>query len=141
VSKELDLLASTAASLNPSFSKQGWLRKAYEAVKSQVPVGQDPDPFIATFLHERCQSMKSRQEGLEALQQGVRQFRSQPVASADVLAVNRQRVRDAGGLTDDLKKELGMETASERKQSEVRQATEQLARSAQTRKSNNGEDT
>ena len=73
-------------------------------------------------LHSRCVVANDRVQGVESLQAGVRQFRAKPLVPHDVLAVNRQRVREAGGLTDELKKELGMETASERKQAEIRQA-------------------
>jgi hypothetical protein len=139
--KLLELLSERTAALAPGRTAKGWSRHAYEAVKSQVAPGEDPEPLMIDFLHQKATRLQERSQGLEALQEGVRKFRGKPVASPEVLAVNRQRVREAGGLTNDLKQELGMKTAAEQKQADKRQATEDnVRRSARNGSDSNGEE-
>jgi hypothetical protein len=134
--KPLELLSERTAALAPGWTPHGWSRHAYEAVKSQVAPGEDPENLMVEYLHEKASRLQERRQGVEALQAGVRNFRAKPVVSPEVLAVNRRRVREAGGLTDELKQELGMKTAAERKQDDKRQAREDNAR----RSARNGSD-
>lgn len=136
--RQLETVAAALSSLVPGETSQSLLRRAYEECKGTGDL-ESLEVRMTENLHARCVVAHDRAQGIKRLQDGLRQFRSRPLIPVEVLAVNRQRVREAGGLTDDLKKELGMETASERKQAEVRQATENHTRSARKRV-NNGEE-
>ena len=129
--KQLEVVASTLSSLVPGETVSSLVRRAYEECKLTGDL-ESVEARMAENLHARCVVANDRAQGVKKLQEGVRQFRSKLLVPHDVLAVNRQRVRQAGGLTDDLKEELGMETHSQRKQSEVRQAREKSHKSAQT---------
>lgn len=138
--KVVELLSEQTAALTTGLTPQGWSRRAYEAVKSQVSPGEDPEPLMAEFLDGKLSKLHAQRQGVEALQEGVRKFRGKPVLSPEVLAANRRRLREAGGLTDDLKKELGMKTAAEQKQDDIRQATEDNARRSARNGSDSGEE-
>jgi hypothetical protein len=119
VASEVEFLAKRASELAPVLGTESdWLRQAYEAVSSKVPKGVDPEPQMAGFLHSRCTVLKSRADGIRSLQAGVTQFRSRVLVPPEVQAVNRRRLQEAGGLTDDLKRELGQETYAEQRQRE-----------------------
>lgn len=137
--KQLEVVASTISRLVPGETVSSLVRRAYEECKDDGEL-ESVEARMLDKLHSRCVVANDRVQGVKKLQEGVSQFKAKALIPHDVLAVNRQRVREAGGLTDDLKHELGMETASERKQAEIRQAREKQPRSAQTRESNNGEE-
>jgi hypothetical protein len=123
VAREVETLAQVAAGLAPAQgSKSDWLRQAYEAVRASVPSGVDPEPQMAEFLHDRCAVLKSRSDGRKALRERVTGFQTQPLAPADVLRANGRRLQEAGGLTDDLKHELGQETEADKYEQRVQLA-------------------
>lgn len=122
---EVEFLAKRASELAPGLgTKDEWLRQAYEAVRSKLPKGVDPEPLMAEVLHDRCQTIKLRTDGLQSLQAGVRQFRGQTRIPPEVQAVNRRRLQEHGGLTDELKHELGQQTYAEQREEQVQRVQE-----------------
>jgi hypothetical protein len=128
VASEVEFLAGRASELAPGLgTKSDWLRQAYETVKVKVPKGVDPEPQMAEFLHDRCRVLKSRADGIQSLAAGVTKFRASPLIPAEVLAVNRRRLREHGGLTDDLKRELGQVPYSDERYKQVQRIQERTS--------------
>ena len=112
------------------------MSKAYEECRDQGDLESVEDRMIAS-LHDRCQAASRRVQGLDQLRAGVSQFRGRQLVPESVLAANRRRIREHGGLTDELKGELGMETASETK---ARESAESLGHQERKSRSQQGVD-
>jgi hypothetical protein len=118
MNKQLEVVASSLSALLPGETSQSLLAAAYENCRDEGDLAEVEDRMLES-LHVKCKAASQRAQGLERLKSGVSEFRGRQTVSEEVLATNRQRIREAGGLTAELKEELQMETASEAKSKEV----------------------
>jgi len=136
VDKQLEIIAGQLSSLLPGESKSSLVSKAYEECRDQGDL-ESVEERMMESLHDRCVAATRRVQGLDQLRAGVSQFRGKQVVPESVLAANRLRIREHGGLTNELKRELGMETASETK---ARESAESLGHQERKGRSPKGVD-
>lgn len=118
MNKQLEIIADRLSSLLPGENSSSLVSKAYEECRDQGDLADVEDRMIES-LHDRCQAASRRVQGLDQLRAGVREFKGRQLVPESVLAANRLRIREAGGLTAELKEELGQETPAAQKQREI----------------------